>query len=360
MALLYVGSVGSHSGKNVVCLGLGRRMLDDGLSLGYLKPYGATPLNLGETFSDEDAWMINKALDLGQSPEQCCPVVRTQDLVANTLRHRTGDLLPVVRATLGEVSRDRQLTILSGAGTMASGAFCGLSGYRLVQELGARVLLVDRYENDFFLDNLVCTAQRLGQALLGVVINSVDLEMSDALENQILPFLEQEGVLVLGRLPKDDLLGAVSLGVLMELLSGQVLSGQAYTGRLVKRFFIGAMQVRHAPKFFSTQRDFGCIVGGDRPDMQLAAIESGAACLILTGNFYPSDIILSRAEEHQVLVMLVRQDTFSIAQHLEQIIGRNPLREPEKIQRSTELVGRNVNFKALYQALGLAVPGAPE
>jgi BioD-like phosphotransacetylase family protein len=353
MQPLYVGSSGSHSGKNLVCLGLGRRLLDDGLRLGFMKPFGTSPLRAGEVYTDSDAWMINEELGLGQAPEQTCPVVRTQDLLALSLRHQAGDLLGVIRADCAELSKGRDLLMLAGSGTMASGAMAGISGHTLVRELGARVILVDRYENQHFLDNLLCTRDRLGQALLGVVINSVDPEMNEALEERVLPFLAAEGLACLGRLPKDELLGAVAVESLIEMLGGQVLTGARQGQRLVKRFFIGAMQVSHVHKFFGGVRDFGCIVGGDRPDIQLAALEGGAACLILTGNLYPSEIILSRAEEHEVPVLVVRDDTYSVAHRLEGLRLTSSLRTPEKIARAMELVPRCLDFPALYAALGI-------
>ncbi len=353
MQTLYVGSSGSHSGKNLVCLGLGRRMLDDGLGLAFCKPYGASPQRVGESFTDSDAWMINEELGLGQNPEQTCPVVRTQDLLALTLRHQAGELLPAVRAACAELSPGRDVLMLAGSGTMASGAMCGLSGHAIVKELGAKVLLVDRYENEYFLDNLLCARDRLGEALLGVVINSVDQEVSAALEEQVLPFLAAEGVATFGRLPKDYILGSLMVQDLVEALGGKVLTGARHAGRLVQRFFIGAMQVSHAHKFFGGVRDFGCIVGGDRPDIQLAVIEGGATCLILTGNLYPSEIILSRAEEHEVPVLVVRDDTYSVAHRLERLRVTSSLRVPEKIARGLELVGGSLDFAGLYAALGL-------
>ncbi|MFH1036009.1 MAG: DRTGG domain-containing protein [Pseudomonadota bacterium] len=353
MQPLYVGSSSSHSGKNLVCLGLGRRLLDDGFNLGFMKPFGTSPLKVGEVYTDSDAWMINQELGLGQTPEQACPVVRTQDLVALSLRHQAGDLLGVIRADAEALSQGRDLLMLAGSGTMASGAMSRISGHTLVREMGARVILVDRYENQHFLDNLLCARDRLGQALLGVVINSVDPEMNEALEERILPFLAAEGLTCLGRLPKDELLGAVAVESLIELLGGKALTGGKQGQRLVKRFFIGAMQVSHAHKFFGGVRDFGCIVGGDRPDMQLAALEGGAACLILTGNLYPSEIILSRAEEHDVPVLVVRDDTYSVAHRLEGLRLTSSLRTPEKIARAQELVAQCLDFKALYRALGV-------
>jgi BioD-like phosphotransacetylase family protein len=137
------------------------------------------------------------------------------------------------------------------------------------------------------------------------------------------------------------------------MLGAKVLSGSKFGDRLVMRFFIGAMQVGHAHRFFSGVRDFGCIVGGDRPDLQLAAIEGGAACLILTGNLYPGEIILSRAEEHEVPVLVVRDDTYAVAQHLDRIVLSVPLKHPRKIARGVEMVAKGVDFNALYAGLGL-------
>ena len=355
MQPLYVGSSSSHSGKNLVCLGLGRRMLDDGLSLAFMKPFGASPLRVGQVYTDSDAWMIAEELGLEQTPQETCPVVRTQDLVALSLRHQAGELLGAVRRAFERLREGRDLMLLAGSGTLASGAMCGLSGHTLVRELQARVLLVDRYENQHFLDNLLCTRDRLGPALLGVVINSVDPEMSGALEERVLPFLAAEGIACLGRLPQDEVLGSVAVQSLVETLGAKVLTGAKQAGRLVARFFIGAMQVSHAPKFFAGVRDFGCIVGGDRPDIQLAALEGGAACLILTGNLYPSEIILSRAEEHEVPVLVVREDTYAVAHSLERLRLTTSLRTPEKMARARQLVAANLDFAGLYKALRLAV-----
>jgi hypothetical protein len=116
------------------------------------------------------------------------------------------------------------------------------------------------------------------------------------------------------------------------------------------------MQVKNAQAFFGGDHDFACIVGGDRPDMQMAAIEGGAACIILTGNFYPNDLITSRAEELDVPILVVRDDTFSVARALDLARHRGSLRRTQKIRRAQELVAGGVDFGALYRALGLAEP----
>jgi BioD-like phosphotransacetylase family protein len=350
---VYVGSVRGYAGKNLVSLGIGRQMLDDGLKLGFMKPYGANPVRVGESYTDADAWMINQTLGLGQTPEDCCPVVRNQDLLTMALRHQLGDMMDEVLTRVEKMQEGKDVLMLSGAGTLRSGAMVGLNSYNLINELGAKALIVDRYENDFFLDDLMSAAYRLGDNLAGVVINAVDQEMNAVLQEQVVPFLTEAGVKTFGLLPKDELLASVDVEEVAEILGAKIITGFSHVDRLVKKFYIGAMQVNNASKFFGNAQDFGCIVGGDRPDMQLAGIEGGAACLILTGNFYPSDMILSKAEQRQVPVLTARDDTFTVARKLEFGAARSSLHEEEKIKRGIELVKEGIDFAALYKALDI-------
>ncbi len=353
MSLVYVCSVRGSAGKNLVCLGLGRKMLDEGFNLAVTKPYGAKPLRIDDTYTDADAWMINQTLELGLDPAQCCPAVRTQDLVARTLRGEDLGVPQRIKDTCRELEKGRDLVIMCGAGTLRSGAMVGLSGYKTALELGAKVVIVERYENDFFLDDLLSAAARLGDNLAGVIVNAVDQEMNDALEEQVIPYLKGRGIETLGVMPKDDLLSSVTIADLAESLGAQTLTSRQHHDRLIRRFFIGAMQVGHASRFFGGARDFACIVGGDRPDMQVAAIQGGAACLILTGNFYPGELILSQAEEREVTVLLVRSDTFSTARNLDLARQRASLAQPEKLARGMELVREGVYWDALYRSLGI-------
>ncbi len=354
MALLYVASVSTHSGKNLLCLGLGRRMLNDGLKVGYTKPFGGAPMMVGDVTTDAAAWEINNILELGQSPQECCPVPRTQDLVARTMRGQTEGLLEKAVETCKALEARSDVVIISGSGTLASGASCRLDCFSILEALDStKVLLVDRYDTNFFLDNIMLTAKFMRPWLVGVVMNGVEQHLVEPLEQEVIPYLERHQVQVLGWLPHDELLGGMEVEEIKEILGARIISGMDYIHRVVTRFFIGAMQVRHAPRFFQGARDFACIVGGDRPDMQLAAIESGAACLILTGNFYPNDIILSRAEEHQVPVLIVREDTFTVAHKVEHGRHRGSLRGEAKLKRAMELVLERIDFDSLYKALGL-------
>jgi hypothetical protein len=121
----------------------------------------------------------------------------------------------------------------------------------------------------------------------------------------------------------------------------------------VENFLIGAMQVDKAMEYFKKTRNNAVIVGGDRSDIQLSAIESGSVCLILSGELYPSEIIISIAEQKNVPILVVREDTYSIAKKLEKLSVRLRLRDKSKVERGMNLVSENVDFPLLYKKLGI-------
>jgi len=115
------------------------------------------------------------------------------------------------------------------------------------------------------------------------------------------------------------------------------------------------MQVDRATEYFKRTKNNAVIVGGDRADIQSSAIESGTECLVLTGELYPGEIIIARAEQKGIPVIVVRDDTYSVAKKLEKLSVRLRLRDKAKVAHGMDLVMQNVNFPLLYKKLGLSV-----
>ena len=108
--------------------------------------------------------------------------------------------------------------------------------------------------------------------------------------------------------------------------------------------------------YFRRKPNKAVITGGDRPDIQLAALETSTKCLILTGNLQPSPIILGRAEEVGVPMILVRQDTLTTVEIIERFFGKTRFHLEKKVQRFQEMLDDRFNFDYLYGTLGLTPP----
>ncbi|MBW1740985.1 MAG: phosphotransacetylase family protein [Deltaproteobacteria bacterium] len=355
MVSIYVGSTRGYSGKNLTIMGIGQRFLKDGLRVGYFKPFGRLPIKVDGVLTDKDAWFIHRVLMLKDPPETLCPVVMTHDLMIEGCRTGVQGLQEKVLNAFEVVSKGKDVVLIGGAGTLESGKSFDISGFDLIDEINARVLLVDRYDKEFYLDAVLDAHGRLGKRLAGVILNSIKAGSVENVQELIIPFLERKGIPVFGSLPYDAVLGSVMIADIVEALAGDVLCCRNKLDGLIEHFLIGGMQVDRALEYIRKARNNAVIVGGDRADVQLAAIEAMTQCLILTGNLYPNEIVISRAEIRGIPIVVVRDDTYSVAKKVEALSCKLRLKEKEKVYCGIRLIEEEINFKRLYEAFGLHV-----
>ena len=152
----------------------------------------------------------------------------------------------------------------------------------------------------------------------------------------------------------DDVYQGVNLAELAEQLPGELLDPADKSGELVENFMLGAMYVDHGPAYFARKNNKAVVLRGDRPDMQMAALETSTRCLILSGNTSPVPTVLHRAEDKKVPIIQVKGDVAATAQGIEEALARTRFNQEKKLPRLTETMQRHFNYQAMYQGLGLA------
>ncbi|MCL6584218.1 MAG: phosphotransacetylase family protein [bacterium] len=355
MISLYIGSTSGYSGKSLVCLGLGNRFAQDGYRLSYMKPIGKPTAQVGETITDEDAIFIAKALSLSDPLETICPIVVTQDMIVQAYQNKTEGLEGRLINAHQKLSQHRDIMLIGGGSDLYEGAFLGLSGLYIVKRLlDAKVILIDRFTNEVCVDCILGIKESLGDRLCGVILNRVVPERIDYVQRRIIPFLSTRGIDTFGIIPYDQLLNAVTVKELSEALGAEIICCHDQVDELVENYVIGAMTVDRALKYFRQKKNKAVITGGDRPEIQLAALETSTKCIILTGNLYPSELILVQAEEHHVPVMVAKDDTQATVEKVERIFGRIRVRDQRKVARALELIDQCIDFPTLYRKIGLA------
>ena len=95
------------------------------------------------------------------------------------------------------------------------------------------------------------------------------------------------------------------------------------------------------------------VTGGDRTDIQLAALESSTQCLILTGHLPPSPLVIGRAEEMEIPVLSVDLDTLTTVEIIDSTFGNVRLHEPIKVECVTQLMAEHFDLKGIMASLGL-------
>ena len=353
MVPLYIGSTSGYSGKNLITIGVGTRLKKDGFKLGYFKPLGTLPARVGDIVTDEGAHFNYQGLGLTDPLELVCPVVMTHDLQVTGYRQDIPGLEDKIVQAWRQISEGKDVMLVGGAGNIYTGAYLGVSQVKLIKKLGWNVLLIDKYEGEFCLDCILAARDALGKRLVGVVLNAITLEYRKDVEGLVTTFLRRKGIEVFGALPYDDVLAAVKVEDLAEHLNARILCCHDKLDGMVKNFLIGGMQVDKFIEYHRKAPHNAVIVGGDRSDVQMVALEGSTECLILTGDLYPSDLVLSKAEEHGVPVMIVRDDTYTVALKIQRLSTRLRLKETEKVTWAIKAVSARIDFNLLYEKLGL-------
>ncbi|MGQ9599393.1 MAG: phosphotransacetylase family protein [Anaerolineae bacterium] len=356
MATLYITSTETFSGKSALCVCLAKRLERDGYRVGYMKPV-STGARLAAGLVDEDAEFFKQTFGLADSMDDMVPVRATPQIVEAILKgeEETTNLIGHLKSAYERIAQGRDVVLLEGGSNLREGYLLGLPTPQIGDLLGARELVVIKYnENLQVADDALTARVRLGESLIGVVLNSVPRPQMPFVQEVLKAALEARGVPVLAVLPQERLLLSVSVGELAEFLSGKILCCPDKVDELVEHLMVGAMSVESALTYFRRKPNKAVITGGDRPDIQLAALETSTKCLILTGNLQPSPIIVGRAEEVGVPMILVRQDTLSTVEVIGRFFGKTRFHLGKKVERFEELLGDRFDFDQLYAALGLA------
>ena len=349
---LYIGSSAPYSGKTILSLGLGNRFREEGVRISYFKPLGRTPSMIKGVLTDEDAIYLKDALGLEEPLDSICPVVLTQDLINQVLQGENLGLLPKIQGAYQKIGEGKDLVLVGGNGRFHFGEFLGISGFQVVESLDLKVLLVDPYKGEESFDDILSIQEKLKERLLGVVLNRVPYHRLEEVQEIAAPFLKKRGIALLGICPFDRLLSSMTINQLHEILKGQVLCCEEKMEETIETFTIGAMSVENALNYFRKIHHKAVITGGSRADIQLAALETSTRCLVLTGDQMPSDMILDKAKSVGVPVLLVKEDTLTVVEKFESMLGKVRIRTSNKVERAKRLIQERVDFAFLQERLG--------
>ena len=344
---LLIGSIAAHSGKSAAVLGLGPQILDRGIAFAYGKPLS---LNLDEAEPseiDSDVQFIVSAL--GLTPQQIVPSLLTVNGAHIQKQLQSGQKAAPRSASLS--NPDHDLVVLEGPSTLAEGRLFGYSLLQQAEQLGATVLLMAQCQSLAVVDELLLAQMHLGDRLGGVILNDVPEKLSQSVIEFVIPFLEQHNIPVFGHIPSHPLLRSISVREMVHQLNAEVLCCGDRLNLMVEQLSIGAMNVNSALRYFNRAHNMAVVTGGDRTDIQLAALESSTNCLILTGHFSPNPIVINRAEDLEVPVLSVDLDTLTTVEIVDKAFSEARFSETIKVECIQQLFKKHVDIDRLLNQL---------
>lgn len=303
MGVLFIVSIEEAAGKTALCAGLAINFLNGGKTVGYLKPMDA-----GKS-ADGDIAFMRKVVGAAD-------VVNASDMIKN-----------------------RDILLVEGDATSQA-------TYGAVKEMKAKVIAVEAYTGQA--SKYVDIYKWFDKSLLGLVLNKVPASQLKSVKEKATTEFSAAGIKMLGVIPENRALLAITIGELADIIKGRILNNPEKSGELIENYMLGAMVVGSGVDYFVRKSHKAAIIHQDRPDMQLAALETPTGCLVLSGsNQPPIDNVVQKAKSRGIPVITTESGTPSIIAHLEEALLNTRLRQEKKLSGLGELVKQGLDLKVI-------------
>jgi len=359
---LYVVGTKRDVGKTTLCIGLINALRERGMRVGYTKPLGQRISNVDGQAIHDDAMVVSESMGMTAPESMSMAVPLTRGRVEQEIYDlHTPELAERIAQTCRQLRQDHDLVVVEGMGHVAMGSCLGLSAAEVARVLGAKAIIVSgggigRAIDDISLCATFLTAR--GAELAGAIVNKVWPEKYRRVKQATAKGLDNLGIRALGAIAYEQVLASPAVRQVADQLGAEVICGQAAMGNRVGKTVVAAMEAYHMVSYLSQR----CLVitPGDRSDNILAIISSymltagsepAVAGVILTGGFRPTGRVMELICGSGLPVMLCREDTYTLAARLRDMVFKLVADDRERIQAAMGLVNKYVDVEAILAQL---------
>ena len=340
MVALLIVSAQAAAGKTAIAVGVGRQLLGEGKKVGYLRP------SVSEKPSDSsagDAEFVGQALDLTEEVRLLSPSLAGGKPLADKARQ-----------AYIEISQNKDVVIIEGRCGITPDDADSKAACEIAEALKARVIVVENYVGGKSAPQHAASYLGFGENLLGFVLNKVPKRELKRVCEELTSRVSEAEMRILGALPEERALLAFTVGELAEQINGEMLNNGEESPALVESVMTGAMCVDSGLDYFGRKSNKAVVVRHDRPDMQMAALETATRCLVISGGGEPIDYVRFKAEEKNIPVIMTQHNTDTVIKDIESLLESTRFHQDKKLNKLAEVMQANLDFKAIYAGLGLA------
>lgn len=337
MGALYIGSFVKGVGKTAIGVGLGKYMLDNGKKVAFFKPIITDDTATEQECGNNDVAFVKQIFDLEEPLGNICPLINSSDNLAGKIEE-----------AYNQVSPGKDVVIVE--------ANCEIDSVcqKVIAILNAKVIIVAGYTEELTEVEAIRRCQSFGESLLGVVLNKVPQSLLEYVHDNVSTRFTEMGINILGVLPEDRAMSALTIGELAEYIHGEVLNSTEQSTELVENYMLGAMIIDSGLEYFDRKTKKAVVLNSNRPDMQLAALETTTSCLVLSGETAVTDDVYYRAERGKVPIIATKEEIPAIIGGIESALEETRFYQEGKLPRIIETMGKQFDFAAMYRGLSLA------
>ena len=157
---------------------------------------------------------------------------------------------------------------------------------------------------------------------------------------------------LLGAIPENRTLLSLTVNEIAEILGAEFYSGQEYGDTLVENFMVGGFGMDPGQYVFNTKYKKAVIVRGDRPDVQMSALETPMSCFIMTNAIEPIEYVKYESEEEKVPILIVQENTLDTMNAVDKLTNYAQFNHPEKLEEAKTLIIENLKVEEIVTNFG--------
>jgi BioD-like phosphotransacetylase family protein len=358
---IYVAATRQNDGKTITALGLFDTLSAHFNRIGYIKPVGQQVKIVGDYMIDKDVTLMDEIFHIGNELPDMSPVTIPDGFTKEYILH--GDVSKLkerIMSSYLRASHNKDFMVIEGTGHAGVGSVFDLSNAAVAKLLNTNVILVTCAGIGKPIDEVMLNKalfDSYGINVIGVIINKVLPEKYESIDKYVRLGFKNKGIEVLGVVPYNNVLANPTIRQLLEDIRGELISGEHNLDQAVSKMIVGAMPAHAALEFFTG--DVLLITPGNREDLILAAIscnfpgveDYSVRGIILTGGIWPNKSILNIIKGTKIPTIIVKDDTFMIAQKIANLITKIRPEDIEKVKAVKELVKQYINIDVLLDKI---------
>jgi len=352
MSFVFLGATGDHAGRSLITWVIARRLVEKGVSVGFLKPFGTDPIRVEGIWTDRDVYLFKEILNLEDPLEKICPYLISEQ----TWEKQTpGEILGAIQSLGQKLSKRYDLLLVMGSKhVFFDEALHPVSDTSLILALNAKFVLVDRFrDTSKSIYSILSVSSLLKGKVKGIILNRVPPEKLEEIRIQVIPSLAKKGIPLAVAISEDPVLSYRSLEEIMDILGGEVLCGGESLAKSVGAMTVGSADLKGELRLFKRAYNKIILLEPSSHDKEAEGppTQRSIAAILLTGGRDPAPQILEVAKKANIPLILIKNDTFGALERLEQNPPGVSPRDESKIRHFTALMDRDGNLDRLVDEL---------
>jgi|GEM_PF-1339843 len=334
MTTIFVAGYKELAGKTTICVALGKVLQANGIKTDYIRVSDAVE---GEGLQNAtlDQEFVSTAISSTSGTSSGLPIV---------LKDSTENIKEAVSAATQDSSA---VTLVELPGTSEQSTAASI--LPITHELSAQLLVVVKYHQKLTGQELADLLGTAKQRVAGIILNSLPRKQFSRISEALASSFEEVGFKVIATLPEDRALYGFTIGEMAAELGGQFICHPEMADKLIEHVMLGANAADPAYTYFSPRPNKAVFCRSDRPDIQLAALDTETRCLVLTGSGHYQQNLVYRAEDLGVAVLRVNNDTYSTIIDLNKVFPKVRFRHVDKVARAVGLLSEATDIPRLIQ-----------